>query len=88
MYFYKRNGDTGEGIAREHLAHVFERFWRAEPARTRSRSGGGEQVGSGTGLGLAVAQSLVGAQGGRIWVESTPGAGTTFRFTLPLARRA
>jgi signal transduction histidine kinase len=41
----------------------------------------------GTGLGLAVAQSLVEAQGGRIWVESTPGEGTVFRFKLPFANR-
>ncbi len=74
--------DTGEGIAAEDLPHVFERFWRADPARARS---GGVGTASSTGLGLSVAQSLVTAQGGRIWAESTPGAGTVFRFTLPLA---
>jgi two-component system OmpR family sensor kinase/two-component system sensor histidine kinase BaeS len=74
--------DTGEGIAPEHVAHVFERFWRTDPARTRATEG---EMGSGTGLGLAVAQSLVEAQGGRIWVESTMSEGTVFRFTLPLA---
>jgi two-component system OmpR family sensor kinase/two-component system sensor histidine kinase BaeS len=79
--------DTGEDIAPEHIAHVFERFWRADPARSRSENDGKARLGSGTGLGLAVAQSLVEAQGGRIWVESTLGEGTTFRFTLPLERR-
>ncbi len=76
--------DTGEGIAREHIAHVFERFWRADPAR--SRGDGEAPLGSGTGLGLAVAQSLVEAQGGRIWVESTPGERTVFHFALPLVQ--
>ena len=57
----------------------------ADPARARSRAGAEGQVAGGTGLGLSVAQSLVEAQGGRIWVESTPGEGTVFRFTLPLA---
>jgi two-component system OmpR family sensor kinase/two-component system sensor histidine kinase BaeS len=71
--------DTGEGIAREHLPHVFERFWRADPARSRDGRWAG-----GSGLGLEVAQSLVQAQRGRIWVESEPGKGATFRFTLPL----
>jgi signal transduction histidine kinase len=66
--------DTGEGIAPDDLPHVFERFWRADPARMRA---------GGSGLGLSVAQSLVQAQGGQIWVESTPGRGSTFRFTLP-----
>jgi two-component system OmpR family sensor kinase/two-component system sensor histidine kinase BaeS len=77
--------DTGEGIAPEDLGHVFERFWQADPARTRSEAR--NQIGnaSGTGLGLSVAQSLIKAQGGRIWVESTLGQGSTFRFTLPLA---
>ncbi len=65
--------DTGEGIAAEDLPHVFERFWRAD----RARSGGG------SGLGLSVAQSLVEAQGGRIWAESVQGVGSVFRFTLP-----
>jgi signal transduction histidine kinase len=71
--------DTGEGIAPEDLPSVFERFWRADPARARTGS---------TGLGLSVAQSLVTAQGGRIWVESTLGQGSTFRFTLPLVRQS
>lgn len=78
--------DTGEGIAQEDLPHVFERFWRADPARTRSGIDGEERLVGGTGLGLAVAQSLVKAQGGGIWVESTPGAGTVFRFTLRLVQ--
>jgi two-component system OmpR family sensor kinase/two-component system sensor histidine kinase BaeS len=72
--------DTGVGISPENLPHVFERFWRADPSRAR-----GSRLGGGTGIGLAVAQSLVEAQGGHIWVESTQGEGTTFRFTLPLA---
>jgi len=71
--------DTGEGIAAQDLPHVFERFWRADPSRSRS-----DRLGGGTGLGLSVAQSLVAAQGGKIWAESTPGEGTVFRFTLPL----
>ncbi len=71
--------DTGEGIAPEHLPHVFERFWRADAARMRT---------GGTGLGLSVAQSLVEAQGGRIWAESTPGQGSTFRFTLPAVQHS
>jgi two-component system OmpR family sensor kinase/two-component system sensor histidine kinase BaeS len=76
--------DTGEGIAPQDLPHVFERFWRADSAR--SRGGAEERLAGGTGLGLSVAQSLVEAQGGRIWVESTPGEGTVFRFTLPLVQ--
>jgi signal transduction histidine kinase len=71
--------DTGEGIAPDDLSHVFERFWRADPARVRA-----ERFADSTGLGLSVAQSLVEAQGGRIWVESTVGKGATFRFTLPV----
>jgi two-component system OmpR family sensor kinase/two-component system sensor histidine kinase BaeS len=80
--------DTGEGIAPEDLPRVFDRFWRADSARARSGSGAEERLAGGTGLGLSVAQSLVEAQGGRIWVESTLGQGTVFRFTLPLVQHA
>lgn len=72
--------DTGEGIAPEDLPFVFERFWRADPARSRN-----EHWPGGSGLGLSIAQSLVKAHGGRIWAESTLGKGSTFHFTLPLA---
>jgi PAS domain S-box-containing protein len=66
--------DTGVGIAADELPHLFERFWQS-----KSRSG------VGVGLGLSIVQRLVQAFGGRIWVESKPGDGTTFLFTLPLA---
>jgi two-component system OmpR family sensor kinase/two-component system sensor histidine kinase BaeS len=72
--------DTGEGIAPEDLAHVFDRFWRGDRARTREG-----RWGSGSGLGLSIAQSLIEVQGGRIWAESKPGQGSIFRFSLPLA---
>jgi signal transduction histidine kinase len=68
--------DTGEGITPADLPHIFERFWRGDPARLRT---------GGIGLGLSVAQSLVEAQGGRIWAESEPGRGSAFHFTLPQA---
>ncbi|RME84351.1 MAG: sensor histidine kinase [Caldilineae bacterium] len=68
--------DTGCGIAPEHLPHVFERFYRADPARSLEE---GE-----SGLGLAIARSLVEAQGGKIWVESTVGVGTTMFISLPI----
>jgi two-component system OmpR family sensor kinase/two-component system sensor histidine kinase BaeS len=68
--------DTGIGIDPRDLPHIFERFWRADPARVRMGS---------TGLGLSIAQSLIEAQGGRIWAESEPGLGSTFRFNLPVA---
>ena len=67
--------DTGAGIPPEALAHVFERFYRAD--RGRARSDGG------TGLGLAIARQLVEAHGGQIWAESAPGAGTRVAFSLP-----
>ena len=67
--------DTGVGIAPEDLPRVFERFYKAD----RARSGGG------TGLGLAIAKHIIQAHGGRIWVESRLGKGSTFCFTLPLA---
>jgi signal transduction histidine kinase len=68
--------DTGEGIAAEHLDHVFERFYRADPSRRRT--------GGGTGIGLTIAKAIVEAHGGRIGVRSAgPGAGATFTVTLP-----
>lgn len=68
--------DTGTGIAPDALPHVFERFWRADKARTRSQGG--------TGLGLAIAKQWVEAHGGRIGVSSEPEHGATFWFTLPI----
>jgi signal transduction histidine kinase len=75
--------DTGEGIGPDDLPFVFERFWRAERSRERS-----DRLVGGTGLGLSVAQSLIEAQGGRIWVESVHGEGATFRFTLPVTKES
>ena len=70
--------DTGIGIAPEDHARVFEEFQQV--GRERSREG--------TGLGLTLSKRFVELHGGRIWVESTPGKGSTFSFTLPLRRRA
>jgi two-component system OmpR family sensor kinase len=75
--------DTGEGFAPEDLPHVFDRFWWADPSRARDDRWEGS-----SGLGLSIAHSLVKAQGGRIWVESEPGEGATFRFTLPIERES
>jgi two-component system OmpR family sensor kinase/two-component system sensor histidine kinase BaeS len=72
--------DTGEGIAPEALAHIFDRFWRADRSRSHD-----ERWTGGSGLGLSIAQGLVRAQGGRIWAESTLGKGSAFHFTLPLS---
>ncbi|HYW14426.1 MAG TPA: ATP-binding protein [Longimicrobium sp.] len=67
--------DTGAGISTEQLPHVFGRFWQADDADQR-----------GLGLGLAIARGIVEAHGGRIWVQSEPGEGSTFHFTLPAPR--
>lgn len=64
--------DTGPGLPPGSLPHVFDRFWQADHA---SRAG--------SGLGLYICKGIVEAHGGRIWVDSTAGAGTTFHFTVP-----
>jgi two-component system OmpR family sensor kinase len=69
--------DEGPGIPPEAQERVFERFWRADPGRTRKRGG--------TGLGLAIVSSIVAAHGGTVDLASTPGRGTTFTVHLPLA---
>ena len=71
--------DTGIGIAPGDLPHIFDRFWRADSARTRT----GERTGS--GLGLAICKWIAEAHGGQIDVVSRPGRGTTFTVTLPRA---
>jgi two-component system phosphate regulon sensor histidine kinase PhoR len=67
--------DTGIGIAEDDLPRIFERFFKAD----RARSTGG------TGLGLAISRHLVEAHGGKIWVESLEGKGSTFSFSIPVA---
>jgi signal transduction histidine kinase len=67
--------DHGPGIPPEEQARVFERFYRADKSRARKGDGG-------AGLGLAIAQTLVEAHGGRIWLESSPGQGTTVHLSL------
>ena len=74
--------DHGIGISAEDLPHIGRRFYRADKARTRTRTHDrGTQ--SGSGLGLSIAAALIEAHGGRLWVESEEGAGTTVGFTLP-----
>ncbi|QAY66195.1 ATP-binding protein [Paenibacillus protaetiae] len=70
--------DEGKGIPSEDVPYVFERFYKADKARKREATGGG------TGLGLAIVQNLVQLHRGRIQVESTVGAGTTFTLLLPV----
>ncbi len=70
--------DHGVGIPRAAQARVFERFYKVDRARLRAGAGGG------TGLGLAIARHVVEQHGGRIWLESIEGSGSTFSFALPV----
>jgi signal transduction histidine kinase len=71
--------DTGLGIPAEHLAHIFDRFYRVDKSRSRVRGG--------SGIGLTIAKHLVEAHGGRIWAKSDgEGQGSTFFFTLPAGK--
>jgi signal transduction histidine kinase len=70
--------DTGPGIAPEDQERIFEEFQQTDT---------GTRQAEGTGLGLALSKRLIELHGGRIWVESTPGAGSTFTFTLPAGAR-
>ncbi|CAM3132124.1 sensor histidine kinase [Rariglobus hedericola] len=68
--------DNGPGIPAEDLPHLFERFYRVDKGRSRDKGG--------TGLGLSIVKHIVQLHGGRVWVESKQGQGTTFHFSLPL----
>ncbi|MBI2911236.1 MAG: HAMP domain-containing protein [Chloroflexi bacterium] len=77
-YGVVRVADNGVGIASEHIPHLFERFYRADKARSRADGG--------TGLGLAISRWIAEVHGGTIDVESAPGQGSTFSVRLPLKR--
>ena len=68
--------DSGPGISPDDQARIFDEFQQADNSTTRSKGG--------TGLGLAIARRIVEMHGGRIWVESAPGKGSRFFFTLPV----
>jgi signal transduction histidine kinase len=71
--------DDGPGIPEEDQPHLFERFYRPKTESGRRTQG--------SGLGLPIAKAMVELHGGRIWVESRPGSGATFRIALPNGRR-
>ena len=74
-HFNVRVSDTGPGIPEEHQARIFEQFHQVDSSNTKAKGG--------TGLGLAIAKQIVEMHGGRIWVESTLGKGSTFQMEIP-----
>jgi two-component system OmpR family sensor kinase len=70
-----RVADAGPGLPADEAPHVFERFWRADKARTRARGG--------SGLGLAIVASIVQAHGGTVWFDSSVERGSTVTVRLP-----
>ena len=72
--------DTGTGIPKEHISHIFERFYRVDDARRRDKGG--------SGIGLSIVRSIVVAHGGSIQVESEPERGSRFTVLLPLDESA
>ncbi len=76
--------DEGPGLTADEVAHVFEPFYRADPARGRVREDEPMEEGNGTGLGLAIVAAIAEAHGGSAGVTSAPGQGATFRVRLPV----
>ena len=72
--------DTGPGIPEEHQARIFEQFHQVDSSNTKAKGG--------TGLGLAIAKQIVEIHGGRIWVQSTVGRGSTFHLQIPMRAAA
>jgi two-component system OmpR family sensor kinase len=88
---YIEVSDKGPGLTAEQAERIFERFYRADPSRTRRvRESGGESssAAGGSGLGLSIVAALVKAHSGTVSVETAPGAGATFRVVLPLSPEA
>jgi two-component system, OmpR family, sensor kinase len=79
-------GDRGPGLTPDEAAHVFEPFYRADPARGRVRADEEPDDGKGTGLGLAIVAAIAEAHGGGVIVTSQPGEGATFTVRLPIER--